>query len=311
MAHSTQIFQRPRQLISFAENGRKLQVDEDVLQELRRVPDQLIVVTITGRCYTGKSWLMNRLANCSPRVGFAVSKGQSIVTKGIWIFCKKHPNRENCTIVFMDTEGLENPFKHYTASEDYKLFTVAFQLSSILIYNVSRQLCYTDLQTLSFVTRLVEELQGSETRRPFQEFVLVIRDVTEIILDGRAVPPNEYLQRVLSSNQANLLNNFERKKGFPLTQPVEFPSLDLLGQLDNPPLLQEYLEQEKDLTDHIYRADFKRLENGSPCTSRVFCDMIREMVRAFENSSILGIPLLSLRRDFEVSKVVPHKFPNW
>lgn len=43
--------------------------------------------------------------------GFNVADGQTAVTSGIGILCRQHPHKQNCVIVFLDTEGLHDPYK--------------------------------------------------------------------------------------------------------------------------------------------------------------------------------------------------------
>ncbi|KAL3871953.1 hypothetical protein ACJMK2_039925, partial [Sinanodonta woodiana] len=58
---SCQVFQEPLCLIDSDKDG-KLTVVDDVLNQISQIPKQLNVVAIAGLYRTGKSYLLNRLA---------------------------------------------------------------------------------------------------------------------------------------------------------------------------------------------------------------------------------------------------------
>ena len=62
MAESLQIFVTQQCLVESTRDG-KLAVNKTVLQELMNLDKQVVVVVIAGPYRTGKSYLMNRLAD--------------------------------------------------------------------------------------------------------------------------------------------------------------------------------------------------------------------------------------------------------
>ena len=62
MAESLQIFVTPQCLVESTPDGN-LAVNQGVLEELQKLDNQVVVVVITGPYRTGKSYLMNRLAD--------------------------------------------------------------------------------------------------------------------------------------------------------------------------------------------------------------------------------------------------------
>ena len=62
MAESLQIFVTPQCLVESTRDG-KLAVNQTVLQELKKLDEHVVVVVIAGPYRTGKSYLMNRLAD--------------------------------------------------------------------------------------------------------------------------------------------------------------------------------------------------------------------------------------------------------
>ncbi|XP_060563144.1 guanylate-binding protein 1-like [Ruditapes philippinarum] len=85
-------------------------VEEEILKQIQEIDKHLVILAITGLYRTGKSYLMNRLANSSN--GFPLGKTIESKTKAIWIWCKDHPLKDNTVLVLLDTEGLGDVSKH-------------------------------------------------------------------------------------------------------------------------------------------------------------------------------------------------------
>lgn len=291
------VFQEPQWFIKF--DGRKLETNEDVVSDLKTLNKQLVVVTAIGSYRTGKSWILNRLTGCKHENGFKVADGQSSVTHGLWIYCQEHPHKDNCIMVFLDTEGLHDPFKDDSTNEDNRLFIVAFLLCNVLIYNVSKKFDNNDLQKVGFITHISERLQKSEAMKIYPEFILLVRDVSKLKLYGDVVEPNEYLHKVLTSGDQSstltpktcILQNCKNRHCFTMSFPSDdYDDADTL-HLGNVLLKQKYLEDERVLKTHLFQeADVKRVSSGSPCTVKVFCGIIPDIVKIVEDG---GIPTVT------------------
>lgn len=140
------------------------------------------------------------------------------------------------------------------------------------------------------MTQLTKQLQKSQAKKLFPEFVLLVRDVKTLKLDGCVVEPNEYLSRVLSSGDQSLLSpktciseNCQMRSCFKLTLPVDFEERDKLGQRDQPALKETYLHDENLLIKYLTEVDVKRVVTGSACTVRgkVYTQMNIYIVRIF------------------------------
>ncbi|KAL0201263.1 hypothetical protein M9458_004450, partial [Cirrhinus mrigala] len=90
-------------LIENDENG-KLHVRKEAKDILDGISEPVVVVSVVGLYRTGKSYLMNRLGG--QQSGFALGNTVESKTKGIWMWCVPHPNKEGHTLVLLDTEGL-------------------------------------------------------------------------------------------------------------------------------------------------------------------------------------------------------------
>ncbi|WAR13942.1 GBP1-like protein [Mya arenaria] len=110
-----------------------LEVCEDVLDEISRIDTPCVIVAIAGPYRTGKSYLMNRLADA--QTGFAIGDTIQSTTKGIWVWCRDHPEQKDTVLILLDTEGIGDVEKG-DSNHDNRIFTLATLLSSVLVYNM-------------------------------------------------------------------------------------------------------------------------------------------------------------------------------
>ncbi|XP_053388180.1 guanylate-binding protein 3-like [Mercenaria mercenaria] len=130
--HEMDVFKRPMCLIS---TGTKnvLSIEEDVLGQISRIDWPLVIISVVGLYRTGKSYLMNRLAQANE--GFALGNTIESKTKGIWVWCRIHPEKPNTVLVLLDTEGLGD-VKKGDPNHDNRIFTLAVLLCNTLVYNM-------------------------------------------------------------------------------------------------------------------------------------------------------------------------------
>ncbi|WAR13705.1 GBP1-like protein [Mya arenaria] len=113
--------------------GRVDQICDDVLDEISRIDKPCVIVAIAGLYRTGKSYLMNLLANS--QTGFAIGDSIESKTKGIWVWCRDHPEQKNTVLMLLDTEGLGD-VDNGDSNHDNHIFTLATLLCSTLVYNM-------------------------------------------------------------------------------------------------------------------------------------------------------------------------------
>nr|XP_060619574.1 guanylate-binding protein 1-like [Anolis sagrei ordinatus] len=127
--------------------GGRLVLREEALAVLQRIRQPVVVVAIVGLYRTGKSYLMNRLA--SQQKGFSLGSTVQGKTKGIWMWCRPHPQRSDHTLVLLDTEGLGDTGKGNTQNDAW-IFALAILLSSTLVYNSMGTIDQNALEKLQY-----------------------------------------------------------------------------------------------------------------------------------------------------------------
>uniref|UniRef100_A0A8B9TI09 GB1/RHD3-type G domain-containing protein n=1 Tax=Anas platyrhynchos TaxID=8839 RepID=A0A8B9TI09_ANAPL len=299
---------KPLCLVRNGPNG-KLSLNPKVLKVLHGIGQPVVVVAIAGPYRTGKSFLMNRLAQ--RRRGFPLSHTVQAQTKGIWMWCLPHPRRANTTLVLLDTEGLGDPNKGDN-SNDAWIFTLALLLSSTLVYNSSGTIDQQALETLGVVTALTERVRvragdsrdaaAADVVRFFPGFIWAVRDfMLELLVDGRRVNEDEYLEHVLrlwtgSSRVVQEHNKLRRclhdffpnRKCFVLPLPAEPKAMKHLEELDEGQLRPRFLQQADAFCRHIWdTAPVKALPGRAAVTGSMLASLVESYVEAIGSSGVL------------------------
>ncbi|XP_063050276.1 guanylate-binding protein 4-like [Engraulis encrasicolus] len=140
--------EEPMCLIDTERDGR-LSVQQGALQVLEQIQQPVVVVSVVGLYRTGKSYLMNRLAEKQrgfKQCCFALGSTIESKTKGIWMWCVPHPKKDGHTLVLLDTEGLGQG-RSGDEKHDTWIFCLAVLLSSTLVYNSMSTIDNTALET--------------------------------------------------------------------------------------------------------------------------------------------------------------------
>ena len=161
------------------------------------------VVACAGKYRTGKSFMLNRLAECGAEGGFGVGDTVQACTKGLWV-CK-HFFRVNDTMdaLIVDSEGIDA----LDASDDgdVRIFTLALLLSSSFLYNSVGHIDEAAISTLSLMTRVADVIResGSDdatTKTTLPSFHWILRDFSLLMedADGNAIGSGAYLAQSLT-----------------------------------------------------------------------------------------------------------------
>jgi hypothetical protein len=140
-----------KQLLKPSAKHVKLQVVTEGLDYLNAITDPVVPVFVLGKYRTGKSFLLNQLANLSCSTGFGVGHNRAAETSGVWI-------HRAGDALFVDTEGLSAPGA--LRAYDDRLTAFATLNAEVLIYNLREAVEEADLERLSFGLELSEHLSA-------------------------------------------------------------------------------------------------------------------------------------------------------
>ncbi|WAR13930.1 GBP2-like protein, partial [Mya arenaria] len=280
---NSSVFKKPQCLICASEDNT-LKVCNDVLDEISHIDKPCVVVAIAGLYRTGKSFLMNRIAN--EQTGFVLGDTIESTTKRIWVWCKDHPEQKDTVLILLDTEGLGDIEKG-DSNHDNRIFTLATLLCSTLVYNMKGQLDQDALNKL--------------TQQPLQcvlpGFVLALRDFdVKLIKNGRKITEDEYLEQGLESRTGkgasfNKLRESIRKffpKGrrrcFAFPRPGDvLENIESLTFHDLSPNFQKVTTK---LLSYIYCQEPKQLEVSKPVNGSMFATLARNYVDALAKGAV-------------------------
>ncbi|XP_073705734.1 guanylate-binding protein 3-like [Garra rufa] len=274
-------------------NG-SLNVRKDAIDVLSRINEPVVVVSVVGLYRTGKSYLMNRLAG--QQSGFALGNTIESKTKGIWMWCVPHPNKEGHTLVLLDTEGLGDVDKGDSKNDSW-IFCLAVLLSSTLVYNSRGTIDNNALENLHYVAELAdnikirsteaadeEEDENSKFVQFFPSFIWVVRDFTlELVIDGKTVCEDEYLEFALQLKKgvSTKINNYNLPRQcirsyFPSRNCFVFPSpaspenMKRLESLQERDLVPDFLKVTNHFCKHVfYNSVVKTLKGGHRVTGKL------------------------------------------
>ncbi|XP_060566028.1 guanylate-binding protein 1-like isoform X2 [Ruditapes philippinarum] len=305
-----EIFQYPMCLISaISETNEKgeetkilLESQENAFDQIAKIDWPMVVVAVAGLYRTGKSYLMNRLAESSK--GFALGDTIESKTKGIWAWCKIHPKMSNTVLLLLDTEGLGDVDKG-DPSHDNKIFTLATLLSNCLVYNMKGAFDNDAVSKLTFVTEMASNIrfrgQSSEDNQSINlilpDFVLCLRDFSlKLIKDGKKITENDYLEQSLAEkkSKADQFNKpracirkyFSRRQCFAFPVPGDGEVLENLETLSFYQLSTRFKEVTNRFTSYIYKIPPKKLLASKPINGQMFVTLADQYVKAIKDGDV-------------------------
>ncbi|XP_076139540.1 guanylate-binding protein 4-like isoform X3 [Alosa pseudoharengus] len=291
-----------------------LQTVESALNLLRRIQQPVVVVAVVGLYRTGKSYLMNRLAQ--QQSGFALGSTIESKTKGIWMWCVPHPMKKGHTLVLLDTEGLGDVDKG-DEKNDAWIFCLAVLLSSTLVYNSRGTIDNQAIEKLHYVTELTDQIQVKsggaseqdddempeecEFVRFFPSFVWAVRDFTlERKIDGRNVSEDEYLDfalqlkkglspKVVTYNLPRqcIRNFFPTRKCFTFPFPTEAKNMTRLDSMAEADLDPDFLKVADRFCNYVFaECRVKTVKGGHTVTCSRFSHLVKIYVDTINSGKV-------------------------
>ncbi|XP_059544930.1 guanylate-binding protein 1-like isoform X1 [Myotis daubentonii] len=264
----------------------QLLVNPEALKILSAITQPVVVVAIVGLYRTGKSYLMNKLAG--KKNGFSLGSTLQSHTKGIRMWCVRHPKKPNYTLVLLDTKGLGDVEKGDNQNDSW-IFALAILLSSTFVYNSMGTINQQAIDELHYVTELTDKIRAKSSPDAnevedsadfvsfFPDFVWTLRDFSlELEANGQPISADEYLENSLKLKQGTSLKNekfnlprlcirkfFPKKKCFVFDRPTHRKKLGQLETMHDDELDPEFVQQVTDFCSYIFsNSKVKTLSGG-------------------------------------------------
>lgn len=304
-----EVFKKPM-LFIYSDSDNNLKISEDVMAQISSIDVTLNVVAVCGLYRTGKSYLMNRLAN--ERKGFSLGSTVRSETKGIWAWCKPHPTQKEQVLLLLDTEGLGDVSKEDT-EHDNKMFSLTMLLSSTIIYNNMGVFNQDAVEKLAFITRVSRNVQvlpglnkeeNENTMKIITPiFILCLRDFYLELIDedGAEMSPDKYFDDCLSMSDGKgkekidetkecIKKYFPRRKCFTLAQPAMGRKLAKVDDYEDDQLNEEFVSDCNSLQEYVYACEHKVTDGitKAPVQGNDFESFTRTYVAAIRTGSMLS-----------------------
>ena len=209
------------------QHGDNIVVNEEACKYLNQIKENLVIISCTGLYRTGKSFLLNSLAQVKKPV-FNVGNTTDACTKGIWMYDTKKTLENGGRLIYFDSEGLAS--LDQDENYDAKIFSLSLLLSSYFILNTMGVIDESAIDRLFLVSELSkriiiekdhqeEEKMKSEDggkeeiRQPedmerlsryFPKIMFCLRDfVLSLEHNGQPITPNVYLENALELRKGN------------------------------------------------------------------------------------------------------------
>ncbi|XP_045197030.2 guanylate-binding protein 1-like isoform X2 [Mercenaria mercenaria] len=293
------VFRSPLCLIKNDKNGQ-LSLEMEVIEEISKIEETVNVKAIAGPYRSGKSYLLNRLANAEK--GFPLGNTTDATTKGIWVWCLEHPKRKGEVLLLLDTEGIGDVAKG-DDENDNNILSLTTLLTGTFVYNMLGVLDEKLLKRLSFVTKLSKQIALCNSLAEenlyhipeigfyFPSFVLCLRDFSLEMVNGET--PDDYLEKCLKIKKGNeakglkynairvsILQHFQNRKCFVFDRPAGRKMLGRLEELKETELSAEFVEDTSVFLEYMYKCEPKKLMDGSLLNGRMFSCLVEKYTEA-------------------------------
>ncbi|XP_053393795.1 guanylate-binding protein 2-like isoform X2 [Mercenaria mercenaria] len=294
------IFETPMRLV--VNTDGKTTLNHETLAELSKIEKTLNVVSVVGSLRTGKSFLLNKLANTEAVVvknGFETGHTTKAVTKGIWVMCRPHPTQEEQVLVLLDTEGIDDPDK-VEITDDQWLFILSTLLSSTMVYNTRGHFDRPAIDKFRFLREIKTSISvtGATTDDSildffFPNFVLALRDfnltieekTADVFLEGKLVLQRGLTDSIRKFNEPRQLirRYFKKRRCFIFIKPAKQKLISQLMKVPETDLKPEFLQTLNSFRDYIFSCAPKTLKSGRGINGRMLATLLTNYVNSIQD----------------------------
>ena len=280
------------------QNG-KYEICADTLQWFEdQNKRKIVIIACAGKYRTGKSFLLNRLAQAPSNKGFGVGNTVQACTKGLWVYKHFFPTEEDDKFVlYIDTEGIDALDANDT--HDVRIFTLALLLSSVFLYNSVGTIDETAMQTLSLMTRVTNNVKVSSASsncdnisEHMPHFIWVLRDFGLKLedKDGKTLTSNEYLEHALLTSDPSkdevrsaIRSSFPKRCLITLPRPSTDDNQQLEDRLFS--VSSKFTASVDDLRKHLFGLDALKMGDKS-VSGTMFCALCKHMTETVQTNAV-------------------------
>ncbi|XP_078092394.1 guanylate-binding protein 2-like isoform X2 [Mustelus asterias] len=323
---------QPMYLLEISPSG-SIRLNPEAMKFLPSITQSVLVVAIVGPPNTGKSYLMNRLAN--QRKGFPLGPGNKPPRCRMWMWCLPHPRRDDQCLIILDIDGFETKEKGGDTTGT-RICALALILCNIFLYNSKGSIDQEALDKLQFITKITNYVQihsnaGEEGKCP--EFLWCVRDSElNLWMDGFRLVADDYLLSILNIGQDSddcsvshcLKKLFHRQKCFEFCHPCPDAGDRRMDEVLEGELDREFQMQTERLRGHVLGSELKSIMGGHKVNGQMLVRLVETCVNCMCNGQriilenlrdivLCGKPTVRLDRATagkETERIVPLTNPS-
>ncbi|XP_043935335.1 guanylate-binding protein 3-like [Protopterus annectens] len=275
-------------------------VNDSALCILKNVQQPVQVIAIFGPKGTGKSFLMNKIAETQQ--GFRLSLPGGPCTEGIWMLCFPHPSLKEHHLVLLDIEGFDT--EKGDKRKEIKLFILAVLLSNVFIYNTQGGVTQEELQKLIYVKELphlVKAASDEETNTCLlasllPHFIWCSRDtILDLNMGEEILTPEDYLNDVLNARQGAessvcwINKLFLQPRLYDICEPCPTARFVNLDSLPEDQLAFLFKKQVQTLKEYIFNKGTKTITGGEKATGQMLACLVESLTSSLSEGDVVPL----------------------
>ncbi|XP_007906971.1 guanylate-binding protein 5 [Callorhinchus milii] len=184
MADSRLLMEKPLPLLKFRESGEIIW--EEATKTFLLGLDQIVeTIGIMGQARSGKSYFANKLMGLSDEDScFQVRPCGEATTKGIWVYCQEHPNKDGRVRMFLDTEGLQYALSTTSNETDLRIIFINMFVCGIVVLNMKDRVNQGTLELLKVAMKCIKFIKDKGQGEELELECMTPRDLYVLFRDN-------------------------------------------------------------------------------------------------------------------------------